>query len=140
MDEKIVEREADFEEKICDFHFSSTTTFLMRSLKQVTLFPGSLHQIRCGTKAQNKKVEKKIKRKDIIGQITHDSLNTKTSFLARVSALGEILVEVFNEGDMPIMLEANSIIAAGRVLDEDEIKNIRSADQTIGAICKLEAL
>jgi len=41
---------------------------------------------------------------------------------------------------MPIMLEANSIIAAGRVLDEDEIKNIRSADQTIGAICKLEAL
>jgi len=42
---KIVEREADFEEKICDFHFSSTTTFLMRSLKQVTLFPGRLHQI-----------------------------------------------------------------------------------------------
>ena len=137
---KIVEQEADFEEKICDFHFSSTTTFLMRSLKQVTLFPGRLHQIRCGTKAQNKKVEKKIKRKDIIGQITHDSLNTKTSFLARVSALGEILVEIFNEGDMPITLEANSIIAAGRVLDKDEIKDIRSADQTIGAICKLEAL
>jgi hypothetical protein len=40
-------------------------------------------------------------------------------------------VEVFNDSDIPIILEANSTIAAGRILHKEEINNIRPAEQTI---------
>ena len=136
----VIVKEIQYAQELENFHFNNKTSFTLSPVWATTILPGERQVVRCKIRGIPKDLSKKLRGKTIIATLDQDLFSTKSHFVAQISSMKEVAVEIANIEATPITLNPEWVIAEGRVLDKNELQSIFHLEESIQVLSALDQI